>query len=161
MSTQASSTNTTSREGELSLSALLSTLSIILHPTTYVFATIPSSQFNAPDFPIPLADILLFFREPRSDATSQVTLILPLSTATLHSIEYTYPCKMLTCNVHSSLSAVGFMATLATKLAERGISVNPVSGFFHDHLFVPVESAEEAVGILERVRREAGERREV
>jgi hypothetical protein len=40
------------------------------------------------------------------------------------------------------------MAVLATRLAERGISVNPVAGFFHDHLFVPVERADEAARVL-------------
>jgi hypothetical protein len=28
------------------------------------------------------------------------------------------------------------------------ISVNPVSGFYHDHLFVPVDRAEEAMRLL-------------
>lgn len=62
---------------------------------------------------------------------------------------------MLTCAVHSSLEAVGFMAVLATALAESGISANPVSGWFHDHLFVPVHRAEEAVRVLEGVRERA------
>jgi uncharacterized protein len=40
---------------------------------------------------------------------------------------------MITPNVHSSLEAVGFIfARVASKLAERGIGANPVSGFFHD-----------------------------
>lgn len=61
---------------------------------------------------------------------------------------------MITCNVHSSLEAVGFIAVLGTKLAQHGISVNPVSGFFHDHLFVPVEKAEEAMRVLGDIRDE-------
>jgi len=52
---------------------------------------------------------------------------------------------MVTLDVHSSLDAVGFLAVVATRLRERcRVGVNPVSGFFHDHLFVPVGS-EEAV----------------
>ncbi|OQU93760.1 ACT domain-containing protein [Cladophialophora immunda] len=87
---------------------------------------------------------------------SAITLILRLETARQHNLpQYTYPCKMITCAVHSSLEAVGFMAVLATRLAQAGISVNPVSGFYHDHLFVPVGRAAEAVAVLVQVRDEA------
>ncbi|ETI26164.1 hypothetical protein G647_02941 [Cladophialophora carrionii CBS 160.54] len=199
--TAATTSTSTSTGGETSLSALLSTLKITIHPETYVFATMPASHFHGNGttvFPIPLSDILLFFREPCTRSASaavsshadagadagvetrtgaatsspppsiprddQITLILqrdvaeryaatPLDGGLLQSppttLTYAFPCRLLTCDVHSSLSAVGFMAVLATRLAERGISVNPVAGFYHDHLFVPVERAEEAVEVLE------------
>jgi hypothetical protein len=38
---------------------------------------------------------------------------------------------------------------LASELARAGISVNPVSAFHHDHLFVPWERREEAMMLLE------------
>jgi uncharacterized protein len=148
--------------GSLSLRHLLSTLAVTQHPTTYVFATIaPSSTGIAPSHaPVPFEEIVLFFREPctapdDSPSAGQVTLIIPEHVALTHQIPHTYACKMLTCNVHSSLSAVGFMAVLTRKLADAGISVNPVSGYFHDHLFVPVERAERAVEVLEQIRRDA------
>ncbi|OAG45665.1 hypothetical protein AYO21_00301 [Fonsecaea monophora] len=161
--------------GETSLPRLLSSLRTTLHPETYVFATVPvpvptekSRDINS-FLPVPLGDICLFFREPQqtgnsSGAKDTITLVIPLSTAQRHNVPeststsaygYTYPCRMITCAVHSSLAAVGFMAVLATRLARCGISVNPVSGFYHDHLFVPVERAEEAVDVLARVREEA------
>ena len=52
--------------------------------------------------------------------------------------------------MRSSLVAVGFLATVCSRLAEVGISVNPVSGFHHDHLFVPWDRREEAMAVLER-----------
>lgn len=64
---------------------------------------------------------------------------------------------MITCDVHSSLEAVGFMAVLGKALAERGISANVVGGWWHDHLFVPVEREGEAMACLEGVAREARE----
>jgi hypothetical protein len=86
--------------------------------------------------------------------------LLPAKLTDLDDSEYDvqcqYPCRMITCNVHSSLEAVGFIAHLATKLAERGISVNPVSAYYHDHLFVPAKEAEEALRILKQVRQDAG-----
>ncbi|KIW87752.1 uncharacterized protein Z519_11726 [Cladophialophora bantiana CBS 173.52] len=167
--------------GETSLSRLLSTLRATLHEETYVFASIPDDDHH---LPVPIEEITLFFREPHrtsgagpslSSSSSStaialategpgpgqgkgtaITLILRLEIARKHGIQnYAYPCRMITCDVHSSLEAVGFMAVLATRLAGRGISVNPVSGFYHDHLFVPVERAEEAVSELQLVREEA------
>jgi len=50
--------------------------------------------------------------------------------------------------VHSALDAVGFLAAVTTRLAEAGISVNAVSAFHHDHLFVPEHRADEALQLL-------------
>ena len=62
---------------------------------------------------------------------------------------------MITLNVHSSLEAVGFLAAITARLAAAGMGVNPVSGFYHDHLFVPAERAAEAMEILSRMVAEA------
>jgi hypothetical protein len=51
-------------------------------------------------------------------------------------LEGIFPCKKVTLGVHSSLDAVGFMAAITTRLAKISIGVNPVSGFYHDHLYV-------------------------
>lgn len=141
--------------GETSLKTLLSTLTVTLHGETYVFATLPTSEFIAP-LPIPLSSILLFFHESSTTSTEpSVTLILAQSLAIKHGFKHTYPCRMITCDVHSSLEAVGFLAVLTRALAEKGISTNPVSGYYHDHLFVEERKAEEAVRVLEGVRDEA------
>lgn len=50
------------------------------------------------------------------------------------------------------------MAAIAKKLTELGVGANPVSGFFHDHLFVPVGSENNAVAALEDMAREAKEK---
>ena len=55
---------------------------------------------------------------------------------------------MITLNVHSSLEAVGFIAHIATRLAEHDMGVNPVAGFYHDHLFVPDGREVDALKIL-------------
>jgi hypothetical protein len=55
---------------------------------------------------------------------------------------------MVTLNIHSSLEAVGFLAAITTRLATAGMGVNPVSAFYHDHLFVPADRAEEALELL-------------
>lgn len=138
--------------GETSLTALLSTLTLTLDPTTYVFLTIPSSTTTS--VPTRLLDTaILTFREAEG-----LTLIAPqvvVSQHQHHQITFQYPCRLITCAVHSSLEAVGFLAVLTRKLADSGISCNPVSAYFHDHLFVPVGREQEAVRVLEAVVREA------
>ena len=57
----------------------------------------------------------------------------------------------ITLDVHSALDAVGFIAHLASALAREGMGVNPVAGFYHDHLFVPEDRAEDALRVLRRI----------
>lgn len=67
-----------------------------------------------------------------------------------------FPCRLITLEVHSSPEAVGFLAVILPALARAGVGVNPVSDFFHDHLFVPANRAEDTLAILERLAKEAG-----
>lgn len=60
----------------------------------------------------------------------------------------TFRCRMITLNIHSSLEAVGFLAAITARLAAAGMGVNPVSAFYHDHLFVPADRAGEAMEVL-------------
>lgn len=77
------------------------------------------------------------------------TLILEAATAKTHGLESVFACRMITLNVHSSLEAVGFIAKIASRLAAAGMGVNPVSGYFHDHLFIAEDQAAEAMALLE------------
>ncbi|TDZ58657.1 hypothetical protein CTRI78_v005213 [Colletotrichum trifolii] len=136
--------STDKRGGELSLSKLLGTLTTVLHEPTYVFITLPDNA-TLPR----LSDVHMLFREAEG-----ITLITTLEVAVAQAYDYQYECKKMTLNVHSSLEAVGFMATVATRLAKEGISVNPVSAYYHDHLFVPVDKAGEAVILLQELASE-------
>ena len=46
------------------------------------------------------------------------------------------------------------MAVIATRLAQKGMGVNPVSCFFHDHLFVPLGREEQALQCLDELAKE-------
>ena len=48
----------------------------------------------------------------------------------------------------SSLDAVGFLAEITVKISQFGISVNPISAYYQDHLFVPSEKAHEVMKLL-------------
>ncbi len=75
-------------------------------------------------------------------------MIVEIDLATAAGLDWTFRCRMITLNVHSSLHAVGFLAAITTHLAQAGIAVNPVSAYRHDHLFVPDDRADEALGLL-------------
>lgn len=79
------------------------------------------------------------------------TLILLRDDVESHGLPYEYPCRMITLDVHSSLEAVGLIAWIATELSRHDIGVNPVSGFYHDHLFVPEGREADAMRILGQV----------
>lgn len=130
--------------GETSLSKLLSTLTFTLHGETFVFVTLPASA----ELP-PVSEVQMLFREPEG-----ITIIVGLDYAKAHHLDYEFPSKMITLNVHSSLEAVGFMAVIATKLATKRMGVNPVSGFYHDHLFVPQGREQEAAASLKELAEE-------
>jgi hypothetical protein len=83
------------------------------------------------------------------------TLILLKSDADAAGIAYEFPSRMITLNVHSSLDAVGFIAHIATQLARHNMGVNPVSGFYHDHLFVPLGREADAMQILADIAKSA------
>jgi hypothetical protein len=70
-------------------------------------------------------------------------------------LPYQFASRLITLTVHSSLEAVGFLAAITGRLAEAGISVNAVSAFYHDHLFVPEHRADEALHHLQNVSKQA------
>lgn len=121
---------------------LLASIRPVLDSRIYVYCTMPEGEEGG----IPN---VFRFREKEG-----LTLVTSLETARAHRLEYAYPCRLITLNVHSSLEAVGFLAAITGKLAGAGVSANAVSAFYHDYLFVPVESAEKAMGLLGEFGRE-------
>jgi hypothetical protein len=129
--------------GQANLQTLLGSMRPRLAPDIFVFATVTAG--------IPAGiDPLMTFKESEG-----LTLIVREDAAHSAGLASTFRCRLVTLDIHSSLAAVGFMAAITTRLAADGISVNPVSAYFHDHLFVPAERADEAVALLERLAAEA------
>ncbi len=132
--------------GETDLRTLLDSMRPELAPAHYVFATLPPNE----TLPTNL-DSVMRFREREG-----TTLILEEHVAHEHGIAFTFRSRMITLDIHSSLDAVGFLAFISARLAAAGLAVNPVSGYFHDHLFVPADRAEEAMAILNQIAAENG-----
>lgn len=124
--------------GEVDLNALLKNMNPDLHPDIFVFCTF------AQDEPVPaFIRPQLRFREREG-----TTLVMRREEAERAGLRYAFVSRLITLTVHSALDAVGVLAAVTSRLAEAGISVNAVSAFYHDHLFVPVDRADEAMAVL-------------
>lgn len=127
--------------GEINLSVLVKSMQPILRKGEYVFCSIDAQKHNS----LKLNPICLFHED------EGLTLILRRESADIVPLPYTSVFRMITLSVHSSLEAVGFLAAITSKLAEHGISVNPVSAYYHDHLFVPTSRADDVMVLLQEM----------
>jgi hypothetical protein len=128
--------------GETDLTALLASMQPELQEGLFVFVTVRQ------DDPMPAGILpIMTFRESEG-----LTLVLPKAEADRTGLVGDFPCRWIALAVHSALHAVGLLAAITRSLADAGISVNAVSAFHHDHLFVPEARAEEAVALLTNLR---------
>ena len=127
--------------GERDLDRLLAALDPWLDPQTYVFATTPPGSMPGA-MPGDL-DPLMQFQE-----AAGTTLILRQERAERAGLNFIFPCRRITLRIHSALDAVGLIAAVSTALAKAGVSANPVSGFFHDHIFVAQNDADTAIKVI-------------
>jgi hypothetical protein len=125
---------------ESDLAALLAGMTPRLRPERYVFATVPDGRG--------VAGAVVTVAEDEG-----TTVVVPEAAA--GGLDAEYPCAWITLEVRSSLAAVGFLAAVTRALADAGMSANPVSGFHHDHLFVPWDRRDEALAVLEALARSA------
>lgn len=130
--------------GETSLSKLLASMSPKLLEQEYVFCTLGKAAYGD-------------FKELRPIAAfcelEGLTLVVPKPLADSNALSYGSVFRGITLTVHSSLDAVGLTAAVATKLAEHDISANVIAAFYHDHIFVQTECAEQAMAALDELAR--------
>lgn len=126
--------------GQHHLDQLLQGMSPVVHPDTFVFCT-----FSSRALPEGLNPICTFQEE------EGLTAIVPRTQAHALGLDVEFESTLITLSVHSSLAAVGFLARVCSALAARNIPCNAVSGFFHDHLFVPPDRADEALLALRQL----------
>jgi len=69
----------------------------------------------------------------------------------LTSKELSGPFALITLEVYSDLMSVGLLAKVSNALNARGIGVNAISAFHHDHLLVPYAKKGEAMQVLEQL----------
>ncbi len=130
--------------GEADLSKLLASLAPVLDVREFAFCSVPDEEAAL---------------APRVWATVHeaegMTLILEAGEARERGFPVEATWALVTLTVHSSLGAVGLLAAVSAALAAAGISVNAVSAYYHDHLFVPWEERRRALSVLQRLSEES------
>jgi hypothetical protein len=123
--------------GETDLSTILGSLELV--PVQQ-----PVTVLHLPE-PVPLGEgVLAVITEAEG-----TTVVATVAEARRRGWAVSFTGAWLTVSVHSSLEAVGLTAALAGALAARGIACNVLAGYFHDHLVVPWDRADEAIECLE------------
>jgi uncharacterized protein len=128
------------------LEQLLASMQPALNAGIYVFSTVhPDSNVSR------LAPVATF-REREG-----LTVIVDESTALREGLPVLFRAAWITLSVHSDLQAVGLTAAVAEALAKAGISCNVVAAAFHDHIFVPIERADDALAQLALLQAQTGQ----
>jgi hypothetical protein len=121
------------------LELLLASMNPALEEGEFVFVSFhPDAQPGPPP-----EGVIGTFREKEG-----MTWILRRDEAERRGLAAAFICRMITLSVVSDLEAVGFLARISSELATRRISVNVVSAYHHDYLFVPASRAAEAMEVL-------------
>ena len=123
--------------------AMIAGMAPVLRPGRFVFVT-GAGENLAPQ-------ALASFREAEG-----LSLILAEETARAQGFDTAMAMACITLTVHSALDGIGLTAAVAGALTQAGIPCNMVAAFHHDHVFVPVERAEEAVAVLQAAAEAAG-----
>ena len=131
--------------GIVELDELLKSMSPAIQEGEHVFCTLADDDSDYRHLN-PLAT----FREAEG-----LTLVISAEAATRANLKFEGTFKQITLTVHSSLAAVGLTAAVATKLASFGISANVIAAYYHDHIFVQTEKAEQALSALKEFRAKA------
>jgi uncharacterized protein len=126
--------------GEQDLLKLCASLKPIVAPAVYVYCSFP-------DFVLPVGvSALCTIRESEG-----LTAIVERADARRLRLAHVYDARLITLSVHSSLNAVGFIKVISSKLADAGIPCNVIAGYYHDHILVPVDRADEAMDRLREI----------
>jgi hypothetical protein len=84
-----------------------------------------------------------------------LTIVVAESQAIAAGLSVLLRAAWITLNVHSDLQSVGLTAEVSQALSQANISCNVIAGSFHDHIFVPIASAQAAFKVLQDLQQSA------
>jgi len=123
---------------ETDLTALLKNLNPIVLEDDYVFCSTNLSIAEC----LHLKPIATFHEQ------EGLTLVLTMKTALANNMVYESTFRCITLTAQSSLNAVGLTSAVANILTQHNISANVIAAYYHDHIFVPSNRAEDALSAL-------------
>ncbi len=126
--------------GATDVEAMLASLSVIRRPGEYTVSTLATAPAAGEGVEVILAEAEAW------------TVVAERAVADARGWPYGFVAAWLTLEVHSSLEAVGLTAAFSAALGSAGISCNVLAGYFHDHLLVPVDRADDALAALHGLR---------
>ncbi|WP_339724464.1 ACT domain-containing protein [uncultured Paraglaciecola sp.] len=132
--------------GETDLNKLIGSMQPVLSESEYVFAMVEKAT---PVLLAKLAPLGTFYEK------EGLTVIVLKANADVSGLAYQGVFQCITLNVHSSLAAVGLTAAVSTALTQQNISANVVAAYYHDHIFVPIAKAKQALTCLQNLAKEA------
>jgi uncharacterized protein len=127
------------------LAVLLSSMSPELHDGVWAWCALPHGS------PADDTGAIASMREAEG-----LTLVVPEAQALARGWPVAFRSAWITLTVHSDLAAVGLTAAFARALGDAGISCNVIAGVHHDHLFVPVGRAADAMASLHALQARGG-----
>ena len=123
--------------GETDLAAMLATLRVERRAGSVAYVSVPDAGAVVREKA--LASVV---------EAEGLTVVIDADDARRQDLEVVFEGVWLTLTVHSSLDAVGLTAHVSRVLADAGIACNVIAGAHHDHLIVPADRADEAIGLL-------------
>lgn len=126
--------------GITEIQVLLKEMKPVLDRTEYVFTTM--DYYNLNEDITRLNPIATFLEK------EGMTVVITKKTAEQQNLVFDVVFNKITLEVHSSLEAVGLTAAISTALTANEISANVIAGYYHDHLFVPIDKADQALTTL-------------
>jgi hypothetical protein len=126
--------------GESDLAVMLQTLTVERRPERYTVCSV--------DAAVPLGDGV----EAVISESEGISVVATVESAERHGWPVDFVAAWLTLGVHSSLEAIGLTAAFSKALGEAGIPCNVLAGYYHDHILVPHDRADEAESCLVELR---------
>lgn len=119
------------------LDTLLAAMQPELNPGTWAWCALP------PGAALDGVDAVATLREAEG-----LSVVVAEADALARGWPIAFRSAWLTLRVHSDLAAVGLTAAFGRALADAGIACNVIAGVRHDHVFVPIDRAADALTTL-------------
>jgi len=119
---------------------MLATLRVQRRPDPVTVVTVPAA--DGPVAPAPGIEATIVEAEG-------TTVVVAIDEAERRGWDVGFRAAWLTIEVHSALEAVGLTAAMSAALGAENIPCNVLAGFYHDHILVPLERADDAITALE------------